>query len=265
MVIQKIKNRLWEIVSVARTDDTTSKVFDSFILTLIFLNIVAVIIGTIASIERQFSYLLYLFEVFSVIIFTIEYAARIWSCTTATRYAQSFKGRLRFMITPLAIIDFVAILPFYLPFIYFDLRIIRALRLLRIARILKLERYSSAMRTIKKVFKTKRAELLIMSGVFLILLMIAASCMYYAEHYAQPKAFADMLSAMWWAVTTLTTVGYGDTIPITGPGKIIASMISIIGIGFVALLTGILTLGFVEEMKNKKKSSMCPHCGKELS
>jgi voltage-gated potassium channel len=260
-----LKQRVWGFVDVAKPGDGLGKAFDIFLISLIFLNVIAVIVGTMQPIQERYASVLHWFEVFSVAVFSVEYLARIWSCVTLKDYSKPITGRLRFMLKPMSLIDLLAILPFYLSFIEFDLLFIRALRLFRIFRIAKLVRYSSAVRLFGRVFTNKKEELVLTMMVMLVLIVIASSLMYFAENEAQPEKFTDIPSTMWWSVMTLTTVGYGDTYPITAFGKFLTSIISILGIGFFALPTGILGAGFVEEIqKQKAKKIICPHCGKEI-
>lgn len=169
------------------------------------------------------------------------------------------------MLTPLALIDLFAFLPFYIPMIIpFDLRFLRGFRLLRLIRVLKIGRYSEVVKLFGRVFKAKIAELMTAISLIFVLLIISSSLLYYVEREAQPDKFSSIPQAMWWGVVTLTTVGYGDIYPITTMGKIMASVISLLGIGLFALPTGILSAGFVEEIKKKVKVKKCQHCGAEL-
>ncbi|MGB8953401.1 MAG: ion transporter [Candidatus Aminicenantales bacterium] len=215
--------------------------FGKFIIALIVLNIAAVILSTVERLEQQYSSCFFYFEVFSVIIFTIEYFFRLWSCTVNVKYSHPVIGRIKFAITPLAVIDFLAILPFYLPmFIPFDLRFLRALRLFRILRLFKMGRYSIALKTVGNVFSAKRGELLITVFIIGILLILSSSLIYYAERDAQPESFSSIPASVWWSVVTLTTVGYGDVYPMTSTGKLFGAVISFLGIGLFALPAGIL-------------------------
>jgi voltage-gated potassium channel len=262
---RNLKHRTWEILDIAKPGDVPSRVFDIFILALIFLNVVAVIVGTVKPFEERFESLFHWFEVFSVIVFSIEYLARVWSCVSRAEYSTPVAGRLRFMIKPMSLIDLLAVLPFYLAFLHTDLRFIRALRLFRIFRVAKLGRYSSSIRLFGRVFKNKKEELVITAMMLVLLVIMASAFMYFAEHEDQPDKFQDIPSTMWWAIVTLTTVGYGDVFPITALGKILGAIISILGIGMFALPTGILAVSFVEEIqKHKTKKGVCPHCGKEI-
>lgn len=263
-----LKKRAWAILEVEEAGEERGRIYDAFdvfILILIFLNVVAVILGTVKSIEDRFQSALYWFEVFSVAIFTVEYLARLWACASQREYARPVFGRLRFIFKPMAIIDLLAILPFYLTFFTADMRFLRALRLFRIFRVAKLGRYSSSFRLFGRVFASKREELFITVMVMFLLVVMSASSMYFAENEAQPDKFTDIPSTMWWAVVTLTTVGYGDVFPVTPLGKLMAMVIAVLGVGMFALPTGILGAGFVEEIqKQKSRKTTCPHCGKEI-
>ena len=261
----KLKNRVFYILDVSRPGDTLSRAFDIFIISLIGLNVMALMAETVEGIHESAPTFFRWFEVVSVLIFTIEYILRVWTCTEAPQYRSRVRGRIRFILTPLALIDFLAILPFYLPFIGFDLRSIRAVRLFRFFRVMRIARYSNALRILGRVFKAKKAELVTASFFLMILLIIASTFMYFVENASQPEVFSSIPAAMWWAATTITTVGYGDIYPITAGGKVIAAIISILGIGMFALPTGILGAGFVEEMQSRKDMvRKCPHCGENI-
>lgn len=157
------------------------------------------------------------------------------------------------MLTPLAMIDLFAILPFYLPMIIpLDLRFIRAVRLFRLFRLFKIGRYSKALSLLKKVLKDKKEELILIIFVVFLLLIIFSSLMYFIEKEAQPEAFSSIPEAMWWGIITLTTVGYGDVYPITPLGKILGALIAFLGIGMFALPAGILGSGLVEVVRKKE-------------
>jgi voltage-gated potassium channel len=262
----KIKRRFYEILEVASPGDKPSRIFDIFIITLIFLNVIAIILETIEKLSLQFSSFFRIFEIFSVIIFTLEYVSRVWSSTENPKYKKPVIGRIRFIFTPLLLVDLLAILPFYLPMLIpFDLRFLRAIRLIRLFRLFKMGRYSESMKLFGKVFKAKKEELFIAVFAVLILLTISSSLLYHVEHDAQPEAFSSIPSAMWWGVATLATVGYGDVYPITPLGKFFGAIISLLGIGMFALPAGILSAGFVEEIRKRREGAKtCPHCGKEL-
>lgn len=262
----KIRNRTHQIVEVARPGDRLSQIFDISILSLIGLNVVAMIVESVPSMGERWAALFWAFEVVSVVVFTVEYLLRLWCCVESARFAHPVRGRLRYMVTPMAIIDMLAIVPFYLPMLGVDLRFVRTLRLFRLARVAKMGRYSTALQTIQQVFRIRKEELIISMTLLIALVVLASSLVYFAERDAQPEQFGSIPAAMWWAVVTLTTVGYGDIYPITPVGRLLSAVIAVLGIGMVALPTGILGSGFAELMSQKDKGrSRCPHCGGVLN
>ncbi|MDD1750506.1 MAG: ion transporter, partial [Methanothrix sp.] len=234
------------IYGILEPGDEDSRYFDPFIMGLILLNVAAVVLETVQSIYTPYAPLFHAFDVFSVAVFTVEYLLRVWSCTEDPRFKDPLRGRLRFMGTLLALIDLMAVLPFYLPFVSADLRFVRAMRLFRLFRILKLARYSESLQTFVDVLRLKKEELVLMFFAIMILLVISSSIMYEAEHVAQPESFASIPAAMWWGIVTLATVGYGDVYPVTTWGRLIGSVVVILGIGLFALPTGVLASGFAE-------------------
>jgi len=262
---RSIKKRIYEILEKAEEGDRASRTFDIFISIVIISNILAVIFGTVENIRKTIPIFLYQFEIISVMIFSIEYVLRIWTCTENPKYHHWFIGRIKYVFSFIALVDFFAILPFYLPFIKsLDLRFIRAFRLFRLFRIFKLGRYSKALSTVGDVLKERKEELSVTFTVVVILLILSSSVMFYVEHESQPDVFTSIPATFWWAVATLTTVGYGDIYPVTILGKILGGVIAILGIGMFALPTGILGAGFVERIKmtKKEKEVKCPNCGK---
>ena len=279
-----LKQRVHDLVEVA-PDESGRKHFDWFdvsLAVLIVLNVVAVMLETVASLEQRYHHAFTAFEVFSVVVFTIEYVLRLWACTVEPEFAHPVKGRLRYATRPLAIIDLLAILPSLLPFFWVDFRFIRVLRLMRLLRVLKLGHYSEAVTLLGNVLRSRSPELAVMLIVLCMLLVLSSGAMYYAESEAQPDTFSSIPASMWWAVITLTTIGYGDAYPVTAVGKVIGGVIAVMGIGIVALPTAIIATGFAEEVQKRRKAkhgakqdakhpherqaggATCPHCGKPI-
>tara|TARA_B100000965_G_scaffold170629_3_gene142421 strand:+ start:57847 stop:58860 length:1014 start_codon:yes stop_codon:yes gene_type:complete len=238
--------RLYHILEPAPKGDTPSRVFDLLLIALILLNAFAVMMSTVHSFHLQWAEPLYWFEVFSVGVFTLEYVCRVWSCVHAPHtkvyrqapYTAPWQQRLRYLFTPMALIDLLAILPFYLSmFFVFDLRI---LRLLRLTRLVKLGRYSRSVNLLLTVIRKEARVLFAAVSVLIIVMVLSATGMYYIEQHAQPNAFGSIPAALWWAINTLTTVGYGDVTPITPLGKLFSGIITILGVGIFALPAGIL-------------------------
>ena len=262
-----MKRRVHEILAVAAPGDRLSRAFDVFLVVLIASNVLALILETVEPIHRRAPVFFAWVEAVSVELFSAEYVLRVWSCTVSERYRRPVRGRLRYMLSPLALIDLLAILPFFLPFVTADLRTLRAVRLFRLARMVKLGRYSAAMQLTGRVLAARRAELVMTLSILLMLVLLASSLMYFVERDAQPEVFSSIPAAMWWAIETLSTVGYGDLCPVTPLGKLLASVIALLGIGMFALPTGILGAAFVEELQRGRTTEpqRCPHCGGQLT
>ncbi len=228
---------------------------------------------TEASIGGPYASWFTAFEWFSSIFFSIEYALRVWLAPMKMQYSYSTprEARMQHIRTPMAIIDLLAIAPFYLPMLFtLDLRVVRAIRMLRLVRILKMGRYAHAMSTLTNVLKNKREELAMTGFILAMLLTLCSSAIFFVENEAQPDTFSSIPASMWWSVITLTSVGFGDVTPITPLGRFVGGVIAMIGVGFVALPTGILAAGFQEELRlqrlafDKDDFGFCPHCGKCL-
>jgi voltage-gated potassium channel len=226
------------------------------ILFLIFLNVLAVIYGTVDELYKAYKTWFDGFELFSIMIFSVEYIFRLVFCVNDKRFKQPFAGRIKYALTPLAVIDLLSVLPFYLPLLFpFDLRFIRIIRLLRVFRILKVGHYSKKLSLIKKVIYSKRHELTITLLLAVMTLVLTSCLLFFAEHDVQPTAFSDIPTTIWWCFMTLSTVGYHDITPITAIGKFIHAINAFVGIALFALPAGILGEGFVEAItaeKNKK-------------
>ncbi len=252
-------------------DKHWDKIINIFIIVLIILNVLAVMLETVPTMcddpwgQEFFHY----FDLISVIIFTIEYFLRVWSSNHEEKYKGPLWGRIRYMLSPGALIDLAAILPFYLHvLIGFDLRILRMLRLLRFFRLFRLTAYMRSAHAIANIFKKRLNELLLSLVLVIFLIIIASSILYFTEHLhpINKNNFTSIPETIWWAVVTLTTTGYGDMVPMTSLGKTMAGIIMLTGVAFFALPAGIITAGFLEEFRKtrKKQNHTCPHCGKEF-
>ena len=282
MTYREIKENVFEIIQPYTEGKTVSRMFDLFIMILILISVISVFLLTFEEIPHNSLRSLREAECATMLVFSLEYLLRVWTADLLYPDRKPWRARLKYISSPMAIIDLIAILPFYLPMlISFDLVGIRAIRLVRFLRILKLNRYSDAFLSIMEVFREKIREILV-SLLFVFLLMIISSLLiFYAEHEAQPKQFANAFSGLWWATATLTTVGYGDIYPVTPVGRILGGVIALLGIGMAAVPTGILSAGFVDLLEKKKQKEKekngdtekseektppvyCPHCGKKL-
>ena len=251
-MLSHLKQRVNDILDASGEVHRPTGVIDYALLALILLNVVSVILETVEDWGEAYGEAFFLFEIASVIIFTVEYLLRVWSCTQALskRFRHPVLGRLRYMATPLALIDLLAILPFYLSFaIGIDLRFLRVIRLLRI---LKITRYSAAFETFLAVLRAQKGPLISAGLLMSIVLIVAAAMMYTVEHSVQPEIFASIPHAMWWALVTLTTVGYGDIAPITGPGRVVGGIVTVLGLLMYALPAGIIASGFMQELRKRE-------------
>jgi voltage-gated potassium channel len=264
------RKNLYKILEVTRGRKSKSAIiFNAVLLTTISLNTFAIILHSMKSLRHDFDTFFSDFEYFSVVFFTIEYFARLWVCVENEKYKHPFWGRLRYIFSWGALIDLLAIMPFYLSNFTSDTGLIRILRLFRIFRLFKFSRYVHALKVIEGVFREKREELILSFVFFLFMLLISSSTMYYIENSAQPKVFSSIPATLWWGVTTITSVGYGDTYPVTPLGKLLGGFVAVAGVAMFALPTGIFVSGFNEHLKltkpEEKKYKFCPHCGEEIT
>lgn len=270
--LRRVRGYIYDLLLSPSIETRTEYWVRVFIAVLIFINVVAVILETVQEIHAALYPLFYAIEVFSISIFSVEYLLRLWAIVEEPKYRHPVWGRVRYFFSFFALIDLLAIVPFFLPqLISTDLLIVRALRLFRLIRVLKLGRYSHSFAMMGRVLQNKQEEMISSIFVLLVILVLSSSMMYFIEHEAQPKAFPNIPAALWWGVATLTTIGYGDIYPITALGKFFAAISAILSVGIVALPSGIIVTGFIEEMQNRnvKKSPQslpptCPHCGKIL-
>lgn len=252
-------------------DKHWDKIINIIIITLIILNVLAVMLETVPFLHKDptAQRIFYYFDLVSVILFTVEYILRVWSSNHEEKYNHSVWGRLKYMVSPGALIDLMAFLPYYIHVIVgLDLRMLRILRLMRFFRLFRLTAYMKSAHMITNVFK-KRINELALSLVLVIFLIIIASCaIYFAEHLhpVNQYKFTSIPATIWWSVVTLTTTGYGDMYPMTHLGKAMAMVIMITSVAFFALPAGIITAGFLEEFRKTsiQKTHTCPHCGEQI-
>lgn len=247
-----IRRRSYDFLELGGFGGRTAAAFEVFMVFLIMANVLAVALETVDALWARYEYWFRLFDAFSVAIFTAEYIARMWASAEREIVPGETIGkrRLRYFFSPLALIDLIAIAPFYLSaFFAVDLR---GLRIFRLLRLLKLVRYSPALSSLGHVIYAERRALFAAFIVMIGLEISAATLMYLLEHAAQPNAFGSIPDALWWALATLTTVGYGDVVPITAAGKIVAGIIMVMGLAFYAIPIGIVASGFTDEVHRRE-------------
>ncbi|BDF95352.1 MULTISPECIES: ion transporter [Pseudoalteromonas] len=229
-------------------------IIDIFLITLIMVNVIAIVLESVVTLAHHYKQAFLILEIGSVSIFAVEYLLRFWSCVDRVEYksleCSDFKRRLKYLISPLAIIDLLAILPTLLMmFITFDLRFLRVFRLLRI---FKLTRYSRAMQLLLQSFREESGSLIAAFFIMAVVLILASCGIYLIEHDVQPDKFGSIPAAMWWAMATLTTVGYGDVVPVTPLGRIFGGVITLLSMGMVAIPTGLLASSFSEQLRKRR-------------
>ena len=251
---EEIQVNVLRILEPATLGDRTSRIWDISLFSLVVLNLIAVALESVPAFQSNYGNWLYNFELFSVIVFSFEYIARVWSAPAKREIDLTnspFRARVRYIFSFYGLIDLVAILPFYIQAFFpgLDLRVLRALRLLRI---LKLNHYNSALDDLFGAIVEEKKSFMTTLYIFSVAFVLSSSLIYYAEHKVQPEAFRSIPDAMYWSIITLTTVGYGDVSPITVFGKSIAAITAIFGVVVVALLTGIVANAFNAQMERRK-------------
>lgn len=250
--MQKTRRRqFFEVIEMGLSGNRAAGLFDGFMVGLIILNVIAVSLETVPEITQQYHRELIAFEIFSLLIFCVEYMLRIW-VSVEYRLEPDQKGkagfRLHFVTSPLMVIDFIAIAPSLLFAFGIDLRLLRIFRLLRL---FKLMRYSPALASLGSVLYSERRALIATLIIMLGLSSFAATIMYYLERHIQPDAFGTIPHALWWALATLTTVGYGDVVPLTWAGRLFGGVVMIFGVCMYALPIGIIASGFANEIHQR--------------
>lgn len=248
--ISSVKKRIFDIIQIGNKEDLPSRFFDIFIVTAIILNILTLFLETFEELSAMFP-VLKVIELVTVCIFCVEYAARVWTADFLYPGCSKMKARVRFIFSFDGIVDLLTILPFFYlsGFIAF-----RMLRVVRIFRLFRINSQYDSFNVITSVLLEKKNQ--IISSVFIILILLLASSlgMYSAEHEAQPEVFRNAFSGIWWSMSTLLTVGYGDIYPVTVIGRIMAIVIAFLGVGVVAIPTGIISAGFVEQYNENENS-----------
>ncbi|MEN6670491.1 ion transporter [Psychrobacter sp. B38] len=254
MIFQSIRRLRLFVYNILQNDahDTLfSRCVDYFLIFLIMTNVAAVIAESVDQWYYPYQTYFTWFENFSIVIFSIEYLLRLWSVAEAKPEHTTWRQRWQWLKSPSALIDLVAIAPAFLNFfVNIDLRFLRILRLFRI---LKLTRYFASLRILLVVINKEKGSFQAVIFILIIMIVTASSGIYLVENHAQPQEFESIPKAMWWAVVTLTTVGYGDVIPITTAGKILGAVITILGVGLAALPAGILATGLANELAQRRE------------
>ena len=255
-LLLRCRKRTAAIIEMGSAQDWVSRGYDILSGLMLLANLSASILYTFNSMALQYGSLLVAIEAVTVAFFAVDYALRLWTAPEFFPKLSSFRSVWKYVFSLTGIVDLLSFLPYYLP-IFFPAgaAVFRIFRVVRIFRLFQINAYYSAMNVITEVLRSRRQQLA--SSVFIILVLMLASslCMYSLEHEAQPEVFSNAFSGIWWAVSTLLTVGYGDIYPITTAGKIVSIFITFLGVGMVAIPTGIISAGFVDQFSRIKRLS----------
>lgn len=229
-----------------------NKIVTRFLIAIILLSVLVVILDSF-TMPGWYWRLSLAFDVFTTAVFTLEYLLRLWTAPLRYPHLRPGRARLRYLVSPGAIVDLLAILPLYLLlFVRVNLYVLRMLRIFRLFVFFKFNRYSHTLSTIWEVIRDKRRELLASMAVVFSLMLISSALIYPIEVTAQPDKFPNILSGLWWAISTLLTIGYGDIYPVTAAGKVLSAIVAILGVGLIAVPTGIISAGFIEIMDRRR-------------
>lgn len=248
------RHRLAQIVEVGGSDDAISRGYDMISTGILIINLLVTILYTFDNMEAHYGHLLLSLEAVTVAFFAIDYVLRLLSTGCLHPDMSEARALLRYIFSLSGIIDLLSFLPYYLPFFFpTGAAAFRMFRVVRIFRLFRINAYYDSLNVITEVIIGKKQQLL--SSVFIIMVLMTGSslCMYSLEHTAQPEVFSNAFSGIWWAASTLLTVGYGDIYPVTTLGKIFGICITFLGVGMVAIPTGIISAGFVEQYTRLKK------------
>jgi voltage-gated potassium channel len=288
--VVSLRQRLATVFEDEEPRSAITRLFNLALALLIIANVCCVVLESVESVRRHFAFAFAAFEQAATAIFAVEYVLRVWVSVDfrGATYRDPLWGRVRYMRSFFALVDLVAVLPAVLGF--FGAADFRVLRLLRLLRMLKLVRHSTTFGLLFAVLREEAQSIASLIFVLLLTVTIAGSLMYMLEGEAQPEVFTSIPIAMWWAIETLTTVGYGDIVPVTAAGRILGGVVTITGIGTLALFSGLITVGFLEQLKRYREqhprgtvanktltvvqsvgeldageaAAACPHCGGTL-
>jgi voltage-gated potassium channel len=249
-----LRHKLYcQLFTEARDDDQLS-LTNKVIAVIIVLAVLLAILATEPELMQRWRWLVFAFEIVIGVVFLVEYIARIWCVVEGPGEGGNLKRRLKFIVSPFALIDLIVVVASLVPFLFGNAAILRILRLIRLAALMKFGRFSRALREIAKAIAERGYDLLVTLALAASLLLFGATAMYYVEGDIQPDAFGSIPRAMWWSIITLTTVGYGDVSPITPAGKALASLVALSGIGLVAMPTGIIAAAFSDAMQRHREA-----------
>lgn len=259
----RLQDKLYSLLEEPETNKY-SYGLNIFIYILIIISIVALMISTIDGYEEKYSFVLSLIQHIIMPIFVLEYILRVYAAGSLKKY-RGFRGKLEYMTSAYAIIDLIVIIPYI--FIGFDFNnaFLRSLRFFRIFRLFRMKKQAEFVKVISQILSSKKEEFIVLLFCTFAIIIFLSFIVFESEHKAQPEVFTNIPQTLWWAVATLTTVGYGDMYPITTLGKFVTAMVSILGIAFIAIPGGIFASEFVnvfsKRKQQRKSNNRCIECG----
>ncbi|MEE0204822.1 MAG: ion transporter [Oscillospiraceae bacterium] len=250
------RKRLFEIVEVGAADDWISRGYDMLSTLILVVNLTVTVMNTFDAMSLRYGAMLKGIESFTVAFFAVDYVLRLLSCRFLRPAERELKSLLLYMFSFTGVVDLLSFLPYYLPFFFPDGAVaFRMFRVIRIFRLFRINAYYDSLNVITEVLTSKKQQLLSSVFILLVLMLGSSLCMYSLEHEAQPEVFRNAFSGIWWSVSTLLTVGYGDIYPVTTLGKLFGTIIAFLGVGMVAIPTGIISAGFVDQYSRLKRIS----------
>ena len=243
------RQKVFSLLNPTPTSGDLHHIIDHVIVVLVLLSVISIILETVPWIHKPFQAEFYAIEIFTVVIFSLEYVGRLYSCCEMPKYQEPIVGRIKYMFTLGALIDLVAVLPFFIGLAFHEEFDLRFLRVFRLSRLLKITRYTGTLNTMYKAIYRERRVLFAAAFMMVLLVILTASLGFEFEHAAQPDKFDTIPDAMYWAVITLASVGYGDLTPITPMGKAMTVVISLIGIGIFAIPAGLMASAFTDQLR----------------
>lgn len=231
---------------------------EALVCAAIVISVIATVLATVPTLSRRGLFIFHIVEWCCLTLFSVEYAYRFWLAGSGSA-PRPWARRFRWVFSAWSLVDIVAIVPGFLWWFDVDLLVVRAIRLLRL---LRLGTRSRALRLLLKALRASWNQLVVSLSMASVLLLVSSSLMYYLERDAQPRAFGSIPASLWWGVCTLTTVGYGDVYPLTSGGKIVASLVSLLGIGIFAIPAGVIAAHLERVLSARDKRGVCPTCGR---
>lgn len=246
---RSLRQKVFALLHPTASSGPLHRYIDSLIILCVLVSVVSIVLETVPEMHALFAAQFHALELFTVTVFTLEYLGRVYGCCELPRYADPVRGRLRYMVSIPALIDLVAILPFFIGLLIGHLFDLRFFRVFRLSRLLKLSRYTGTLNTLFKAVQREQRVLFASAFMMVLLVILTASLGYELEHAAQPDKFESIPASMYWAVITLASVGYGDISPVTPLGRAMTAVISLLGIGIFAIPAGLMASAFTDQLR----------------